>query len=73
MQKLAYLNSCLKAKTIFLSNVDLLCFDECHDPAVYNQYVGIMQYLLCKHDGIPPVDSSPIIIGLTALIGKVIH
>ncbi len=63
--------SALKAKTIFLSNIDLLCFDECHDSVGRNQYVGIMQYLMCKTiDHIPPVHSSPIIIGLTAAIGK---
>ncbi|CAF0856024.1 unnamed protein product [Rotaria sp. Silwood1] len=60
----------LKAKTILLSDIDLLCFDECHDTVVRNQYVGIMQYLMCqKIAHIPPVSSSPIIIGLTAVIG----
>ncbi|CAF3458063.1 unnamed protein product [Rotaria sp. Silwood1] len=63
----------LKAKTILLSDIDLLCFDECHDTVVRNQYVGIMQYLMCqKIAHIPPVSSSPIIIGLTAVIGKVL-
>ncbi|CAF2444552.1 unnamed protein product [Rotaria sp. Silwood2] len=62
--------NCLKAKKVFLSNIDLLCFDECHDTVVHNQYVGIMQYLMCgKIDHIPPVTSSPIIIGLTAVVG----
>jgi len=63
--------SCLKAKTIYLSNIDVLCFDECHDSVVRNQYIGIMQYLMCTNvDHIPPVDPQPIIIGLTAAIGK---
>jgi ERCC4-related helicase len=63
--------SCLKAKTISLSDIDLLCFDECHDTAGHYLYVGIMQYLMCKGiDYIPPVESTPIIIGLTATIGK---
>ncbi|CAF0763877.1 unnamed protein product [Rotaria sordida] len=62
--------NCLKPKTIFLSNIDLLCFDECHDTVVRNQYVGIMQYLMCQTiDHIPPVSSSPIIIGLTGIVG----
>lgn len=69
-----YINiSCLKARTVFLSNIDLLCFDDCHDLVVRNQYIGIMQYIMCKKiEYIPPVDSPPIIIGLTAEIGKVL-
>ncbi|CAF1008589.1 unnamed protein product [Adineta steineri] len=60
--------NCLKAKTILVSNIDLLCFDDCHDSVTRNQYIGIMQYIMCKNiDDIPPVDSPPIIIGLTAI------
>ena len=63
--------SCLKSKIVLLSNIDVLCFDECHDLVGRHQYVGIMQYLMCtKVDCIPPVDSPPIILGLTAGIGK---
>lgn len=48
-----------------MSNIDVLCFDECHDLVARHQYVGIMQYLLCTN-----IDSiSPIILGLTAGIG----
>ncbi|CAF3773496.1 unnamed protein product [Rotaria socialis] len=61
---------CLKAKTIFMSDIDLLCYDECHDTVVRNQYIGIMQYIMCRDvDHIPSVNSLPIIIGLTAVVG----
>jgi ERCC4-related helicase len=57
-----------------MSNIDLLCFDECHDSVARHQYIGIMQYLMCKTiDYIPPVSSSPIIIGLTAAIGNLFY
>ncbi|UJR23748.1 hypothetical protein I4U23_026725 [Adineta vaga] len=64
-RKLLY---CLRFRTIFLTNIDVLCFDECDDNVIRNQYIEIMQYLLCKNiDQIPSVESSPIIIGLTAI------
>jgi ERCC4-related helicase len=73
MTKFFFYISCLKVKTILLSNIDLLCFDECHDSVVRHQYIGIMQYLMCTTvDYIPPVNPPPIIIGLTAAVGKIL-
>ncbi|CAF1032799.1 unnamed protein product, partial [Adineta ricciae] len=59
---------CLRMKTILVSNIDVLCFDECHDSPIRSQYIEIMQYILCKNiEQIPPVESPPVIIGLTAI------
>ncbi|CAF1462827.1 unnamed protein product [Rotaria magnacalcarata] len=61
--------NCLKAKTISMSDIDLLCYDECHDTVVRNQYIGIMQYIMCRDvDHIPSTNLLPIIIGLTAVV-----
>jgi ERCC4-related helicase len=58
----------LQSKAVLLSSIDLLCFDECHDSVIRNQYIEIMQYVMCKNvEHIPPAESSPIIIGLTAI------
>ncbi|CAF3385232.1 unnamed protein product [Rotaria socialis] len=57
--------NCLVDKTIFLNQVDLLIFDECHHCIGNHPYSKIMEQYLVYH----PLEHQPKIIGLTASCG----
>ena len=59
--------NCLKKETMYLSQIDLMIFDECHNTSGGNPYCDIMKFYLC------PIRKQctgerPFIIGLTATI-----
>ena len=61
----------LKKRTVVLSKIDLMIFDECHNTSGGNPYCEIMKFYLCPSRRETPVSEStpqPCIIGLTASI-----
>ena len=57
----------LKKETLYLSQIDLMVFDECHNTSGGNPYCDIMKYYLCPSRK-QNESEKPMIIGLTATI-----
>jgi ERCC4-related helicase len=59
--------NCLKDEKIYLSQIDLMIFDECHNTSGGNPYCEIMKFYLCPSNKQNNTEK-PLIIGLTATI-----
>jgi ERCC4-related helicase len=61
--------NCLKKRTVRLSQINLMVFDECHNTSGANPFCEIMKFYLCRsiQENVP---GKPLIIGLTATISS---
>jgi ERCC4-related helicase len=59
--------NCLKQEKLFLSQIDLMIFDECHNTSGGNPYCEIMKFYLCPSRK-QSTGGKPLMIGLTATI-----